>query len=295
MSEVERSNLRFELSIKVDEEWLENSEKATAVELIADNTDLSKQKIKRAMQAGSVWQSQGKSAKRLRRASKKLKTGDQIYIYYDEQLINMAIPEPHVVADEGKYSVWFKPYGLLSQGSKWGDHCTINRWAETKLLPQRPAFVVHRLDRAARGLMLIAHSKGAAAKLSELFQKREIDKQYSAIVKDKFPSEVTQLNTSIDGKKAVSIISRTSYDSEQNLSLLNVKIETGRKHQIRKHLSEFGFPIVGDRLYGDGGKEFSGVDLQLCSKKLAFICPLSGAEKDYRLASEFDLGLDLLT
>ncbi len=51
------------------------------------------------------------------------------------------------------------PYGMLSQGSKWSDHCTIARFAQQHLTPERPVFIVHRLDRAATGLILIAHSK----------------------------------------------------------------------------------------------------------------------------------------
>ncbi|MEC8427961.1 MAG: RNA pseudouridine synthase, partial [Pseudomonadota bacterium] len=64
-------------------------------------------------------------------------------------------------------------------------------------------------------------------------------------------------------------------------SLLDVQLLTGRKHQIRQHLSGIGFPIVGDRLYGNG--EADGVDLQLQSVNLSFRCPISGSDKSYRV------------
>jgi tRNA pseudouridine32 synthase/23S rRNA pseudouridine746 synthase len=261
----------------------------TAVELLANKSELSKQKIKLAMKHGAVWLTQGKSTKRLRRATKKLKNGDIVDMYYDWQLLKSTPPSPILIKDEGLYSVWYKPYGLLSQGSKWGDFHTINRYAELNLKPQRPAFIVHRLDRAANGLILIAHSKQAAAKLSKLFQDRDINKYYKAIVegdfsKNKRDENTVQLKSDIDNKNALSIAEFISYDSQKNISLLSVKIETGRKHQIRKHLSEFGFPILGDRLYGNA--KSADTNLQLSSVFLSFTCPLQDIDREYTLAKE---------
>ena len=64
-------------------------------------------------------------------------------------------------------SIWYKPYGIYCQGSKWGDHHTIHRMAEQQL--QRPCFIVHRLDRATTGLVIVAHKKKIAAALAALF------------------------------------------------------------------------------------------------------------------------------
>ena len=266
----------------------------TAVALLADNSEISKQKLKLAMKHGAVWITQGKSTKRLRRATKKLKNGDIIDMYYDEQLLTTAPPEPKLIKDENLYSVWYKPYGLLSQGSKWGDFHTINRFAEINLKPQRPAFIVHRLDRAASGLILLAHSKQAAAKLSKLFHDRKIDKYYKAIVKGDFSKNkknqnVVQLDSDIDDKESLSIAEFISYDSKKNISLVSVKIETGRKHQIRKHLSEFGFPIIGDRLYGNAKTD--DINLQLSSVFLSFTCPLQNIKREYTLDKELQPSL----
>ena len=85
----------------------------------------------------------------------------------------------------------------------------------------------------------------------------------------------------IDGKPAVSEITCLGFDADSNQSLLDVRIETGRKHQIRRHLADLGFPVVGDRLYGSG--EADGVDLQLTAWLLAFRCPVSGEKVEYRL------------
>lgn len=163
---------RFEKHIEVGQT------NSVAVDLLAAETGLSKQKIKQIMQKGAVWISKCKHTQRLRRAKKAIKIGETLHIYYDPKVLEMTPPEPELIFDQGRYSVWNKPYGLLSQGSKWGDHCTITRWAEQHLKPQRVSFVVHRLDRAASGLIVIAHEKGAAAELSKLFQHREVDKRY---------------------------------------------------------------------------------------------------------------------
>lgn len=257
-----------------------------AAELLKQQSSLSKQQIKQAMKKGAVWISDADSShKRLRRVDKILKFGQQVHLYYDAQILGLQVDAAVLIADEGDYSVWYKPYGMLSQGSKWGDHCTINRWVEQNHHPQRPAFIVNRLDRAAQGLMLIAHTKSAASALSGLFAKRSINKQYTALVSGLFPEKLL-LDTPIGEKSAVSSASLLVYDLKTKQSLVSVEIETGRKHQIRKHLSGVGFPIIGDRLYGPDIGDLA-INLCLVSSYLAFKCPLTGTDKSYRLKDDY--------
>lgn len=164
-----------------------DSSQLKASQLLANHTDLSQAKIKDAMQKGAVWLLRGKDKKRLRRASKALKVGDRLELNYNAELLNQVVPEPQLIHDAQDYSVWFKPYGLYCQGSRWGDFASINRWVETnlpKLLnnAERPVFLVHRLDRATTGLILLCHSKTAARLFSEMFQESKMDKRYQAIV-----------------------------------------------------------------------------------------------------------------
>ncbi len=256
-----------------------------AVDLLATETGLSKQQIKQVMQKGAVWVSKGKKTQRLRRAKKAVFIGETLHFYYDKVVLDRLPPEPVLVADEGHYSVWNKPYGMLSQGSKWGDHCTITRWAEQHLTPQRVSFVVHRLDRAANGLIVIAHEKNAAAALSKLFQERQIDKRYQIWVHGQFKEQATRIypvkvNSDIDGRSAISYFILLKYEAEQDRSLLEVSIDTGRKHQIRRHAALLGFPVVGDRLHGiEGDKE----NLQLSAYYLAFRCPYTHSQKKFDL------------
>jgi tRNA pseudouridine32 synthase/23S rRNA pseudouridine746 synthase len=161
----------------------------TAVNLLQRASGLSKGRIKSAMSKGAVWLTRGKTTQRLRRATRKLQSGDELHLYHDESVLAEVPAAPELIADAGDYSVWNKPYGLRSQGSKWGDHCTVTRWAEQHLQPERSAFVVHRLDRAASGLILVAHAKRTAAALSEIFKRRKIEKRYQAWVAGDFSEQ----------------------------------------------------------------------------------------------------------
>lgn len=254
------------------------------VDLLSQESGLSRQKVKQAMQKGAVWITDKKGTHRLRRQNKILADLSILHFYYDKDILEQQVDDAILIADEGDYSTWYKPRGMLSQGSRWGDHCAINRWVETRFQPQRPAFIVHRLDRFASGLVLLAHTKKAARMLSALFQKKEIIKQYKVIVHGKFAEVEKSYNSEIDNKPAMTRARRLDYNENNNCSLLQVEIETGRKHQIRKHLAADGYPVVGDRLYGNAEP---GVDLQLTAYKLSFNSPVDGEYKEYTLAEQY--------
>lgn len=253
--------------------------------------------LKNAINKGALWLSRGKYTQRIRKVKKHLFTNDVIHFYYDEKVLSQLPPKASLIADETNYSVWYKPYGMLSQGSKWSDHCTIARWAETTLLPQRPAFIVHRLDRAASGLIIIAHSKKAAQAFSQIFEHHQLEKIYHIIVHGRLPPDVdekigAEISTNIDDKSAKSTFYPQAFNADKQLSLLKVKIETGRKHQIRKHAASVDLPVVGDRLHGDYSIEIpEEVNLQLCAVKLSFTCPFSQKEMNFELPTQLTLSL----
>jgi len=254
-----------------------------AVDLLAAVSGLSKGRIKVAMQHGAVWRQRvGGKPQRLRRAKAELLEGENLYLYYDEGLITREPKIADLIADEQSYSVWHKPAGLLAQGSKWGDFHSLPRQAEMHL--QRTTWLIHRLDREANGLMLLGHSRKVTAKLADLFQKREIDKRYRVSVIGQFPqsAEPIEIDYDVDGRKASSWITRLDYNEATNESLLEVKIDTGRKHQIRKHLSEYGFPVIGDYRYGEPDPR--GLQLQAIS--LSFVCPISEENRKYVLPDD---------
>ena len=258
-----------------------------AVDALHRETDLPKQRIKHAMTQGAVWITQGRNTQRIRRAKRELSSGDELHLYYDDEILAEDPTPPKLVADVGGYSVWDKPPGLRSQGSKWGDHCTVVRWAEQHMTPQRSGFTVHRLDRAASGLILVAHSKKIAAALSSIFRSRKVEKRYVVTVHGDFSGhpDPLRVEATIEGKSAVSEVALLGVTRDRRYSQLEVRIETGRKHQIRRHLAQLGHPVVGDRLYGSGSDD--GVDLQLRACLLAFRCPVSGEKVEYHASAEF--------
>lgn len=275
----------------------------TALDCLAEQTPLSRQQLKLAMHKGALWitpaaatsrsdnRQHRKHTRRLRRGKKALSVGDQLHLYYNESLLQQTPPVATLIEDAGAFSVWQKPYGMLSQGSKWSDHCTLTRWAEQQLTPERPAFLVHRLDRATSGLMVIGHSKACARALARAFEERQTQKRYQAIVEGQFPEVSITSEEPIDDRTAISHFQRLDFDSLSNRSLIDIQIETGRKHQIRRHLSALGFPIVGDRLHGNALE--SEINLQLCAYHLSFPDPLDPAapRRQYNLRQDQKLSL----
>ncbi len=262
--------------------------------LLATHTGLSQAKIKDAMQKGAVWLHRGNNKTRLRRASKPLKYGDKLEINYSAELLNQRVPEPELVHDEGDYSIWFKPYGLYCQGSRWGDFLSINRWVESHIAAltggaERPVFLVHRLDRATSGLMILCHSKNAARLFSNLFKAGKIDKRYQAVVEgncSNMPKDFT-VDAEIDGKSAKSVFNCS--ESRDGHSLVEVRLLTGRKHQIRQHLKLVGYPIAGDRLYGNAKRD--DCNLQLQSISIKFTCPITNKLHFFEVSDQLRLKL----
>jgi tRNA pseudouridine32 synthase/23S rRNA pseudouridine746 synthase len=242
------------------------------------NIALSKTELKQSISKGALWLTPAKNKKqtqRLRRVKKQLLVGDELHFYFNKEVLSAPVPQALLIADLIDYSVWYKPYGMLSQGSKWSDHCTIARFAQQNLPNERPAFIVHRLDRAATGLIIIAHSKKAVRALSTMFEHHQLEKYYYIIVHgdhSKRP-QPDVIKSDVDGKKARSTFTYLTYDDVTKRSLIQVKIDSGRKHQIRIHAASIGMPVVGDRLHGKATQDTE--NLQLCAVSLRFICPLS--------------------
>jgi tRNA pseudouridine32 synthase / 23S rRNA pseudouridine746 synthase len=284
---------KFELHIDI------TTENCAVIAELNQQCTLSNAQLKQAIQQGALWLTRGKSTQRLRRVKKPLKTADTLHLYYDEQVLSQQPNEALLIEDCTDYSVWYKPYGMLSQGSKWSDHCTIGRWVQTHLTPERAAFIVHRLDRAATGLILIAHSKKAARALSAMFEKHDLEKIYHIIIHGdhRLRPQPDTLTSDVDGKSASSHFTQLDYDENNNASLVRVKIDTGRKHQIRIHASSIDMPVVGDRLHGklESINDEISDDLQLCAVSLRFICPLTAAQRVFKLPEHLMPSLNTLT
>lgn len=261
---------------------------ATACEFLAAFTPLSKNRIKDAMAKGAVWlKKSNHGQQRIRRTSTVLKPGDRISIYYDGKLLATSPQRAQLVSDLNRFSIWLKPAGLLSQGTKYGDHCALLRQVEQFYRSQRKVYLVHRLDREVAGLVLLAHDKTAAARISDLFQKQHIIKRYAARVRGNpaksVPGGVIDLD--LDGKSATTEFRVEIYEPASDISTVHIVMGSGRKHQIRRHFDMIGHPVMGDPRYGKGNKNSEG--LQLVATGLEFQCPFNQEKRVFETTAEF--------
>lgn len=259
----------------------------SVLEALHEKSGLTKACLKDALTKGAIWLKTPDKRKvsRIRRAKARLPASSELFFYYDPALLSLTPPEPSLISDHNDFSVWYKPKGLLSQGSKWADHTTLTRWIEMHYRfnnGQRTAIALHRLDKATDGLMLVAHNHKAAKQLTLAFEQKRIHKIYQAWVVGKFPDARQTYQSPIDDKPAISHAHLLEYDETLHRSHLQIEIETGRKHQIRRHLSNAGFPIIGDRLYGTLDKAHPE-DLQLTAMELSL--EYEGRSYQFRLPS----------
>ena len=249
-----------------------------AADVLARVSGLSKGVVKDAMRKGAVHVGRaGRTPNRLRRETATVRPGDVLEIHYDAALLALVPPEARLVRDAVRWSAWDKPAGLLTQGTPFGDHATLLRQAEKAL--GRPALPVHRLDREVPGLVLVAHDERAAAALSALLREGRVVKRYRAEVLGDVASALGRegvVETPLDGKDARTSWRVVACDAERGATTLDVTIETGRQHQIRRHLESIGHPVLGDPRYGAGNKNREG--LRLSAVSLAFRDPFTGEE-----------------
>lgn len=187
------------------------------------------------------------------------------------------------------FLVCVKPQGIPSQSDTTGDEdmTSFLRAQLTESGENSDIFVVHRLDRATGGLILYARNKSAAAEFSRLVAEKDgFEKHYTAIVsgkpenesgnmtdylfKDSAQKKAFVVKSERKGAKLASLdyrVEKTVINDEKTFSLLKIKLNTGRYHQIRAQLSSRGMPIYADGKYGSREK---APNFALWASKLAF-------------------------
>jgi 23S rRNA pseudouridine1911/1915/1917 synthase len=207
------------------------------------------------------------------KAGYKLRGADTVDITYDEIAATL-IPEIElpVLYEDDDCVVVEKPVGLLTHSkgvfnpeasvASWLHSRVLAELAETDTGPNNRAGIVHRLDRATSGVMICAKSATALTWLQKQFSQRRTKKTYVAVVTGvlKHPEAVIDLPIERDPKKPQTFrvgvngkVATTTYKvlaTDGVHSLLELKPQTGRTHQLRVHLHYMGHPIVGDTLYG---------------------------------------------
>ena len=159
--------------------------------------------------------------------------------------------------------------------------------------------IVHRLDKDTSGVMVIAKNSPSLVELQRQFSEHSTEKHYRAIVKGRFtlPHDVIETGIERDPKdrkkyRAVDDISKgryakTSYDVLMDLdgySLLDVRIYTGRTHQIRVHMKHIGHPILGDPIYGVVDPRMKDAVLMLHAYSIEITHPTTGERMHFEAA-----------
>jgi len=188
-----------------------------------------------------------------------------------------------VLFEDEHLAIINKPAGIEVSGNrKWtlenalGFNLKLSTESDALKFPEP----IHRLDYPTSGALLIGKTATTIIALNKLFEARKVQKIYYAVTIGKM-DEFGTIETPIDGKPSKSLFTVLQTVVSERFAFLNlVKLEpyTGRRHQLRKHLSKIGNPILGDRDYGIEGLILNGKGLYLHASSLRFLHPITQEE-----------------
>ncbi len=191
--------------------------------------------------------------------------------------------ELKVLYEDPHLAIIYKPAGILVSGNKRRTVANALAFNLTKS-PEPDALIhpepIHRLDFPTTGALLVGKTAGIVPRLNALFEERKIAKTYLAVTFGEMPNEGT-IESPIDGKPARSEFEKLDAVASEKYEVLNlVRLipQTGRRHQLRKHLAEIGSPIFGDKDYASPQVVVKGRSLYLHALSLRFNHPINDTE-----------------
>lgn len=243
--------------------------------------------------------------------SRKLSGGETLNIDAEVESLDLQAEsmDLEIVFQDDNLLVLNKPAGLVvhpGAGNPSGTLLNGLLHHDSALAALPRAGLVHRLDKDTTGLMVVARTREAYYGLVEQLSKRQVTREYLAVVHGMTPAEGTidapigrhrtqrtKMAVTSKGREAVSHY--TLLERFGPYSYVGVRLETGRTHQIRVHMQHIGFPLIGDPVYGKkGGPEFQRQALH--ARKLSFLHPNSAKKLSFQqeLPEDFEELLDEL-
>lgn len=198
-----------------------------------------------------------------------------------------------IIFEDEDLAVIFKPAGISVSGNQFKtiqNALLFNITPSTNKDALNWPLPVHRLDNQTSGLLIVAKTKTARIKLGQAFENKvDISKTYQAVVIGEM-DEVGEVASDVDGKQSLSTFKRlTVVKSLKNefLSLVELSPKTGRTHQLRIHCASIGFPILGDKLYGEEGMILKNKGLFLCATGISFTHPVTTEKLSFSIDTPY--------